>query len=211
MQARAPEVLIVDDHLAAGRGIELLLREAGFAIARHADQAATARSVLRHGRYDVAMLEIHLRHGDALALARDLLRERPAAPLLLYTGVAEPIADLRAAVDTGAPGMVLTSSPPRTVTDAVAAVAGGGAYLDPELPALLSSPEAARLAALSRREREVLVLLAEGYSGPEIAERLVLSLETIRTHVRNATAKLGARTRVQAAALVARGGATVRL
>ncbi|MGZ4349576.1 MAG: helix-turn-helix domain-containing protein, partial [Solirubrobacteraceae bacterium] len=51
---------------------------------------------------------------------------------------------------------------------------------------------------------EVLTLLADGYQGPEIADRLFLSLETVRTHIRNAVNKLGARTRVQAAAMVAR-------
>jgi DNA-binding NarL/FixJ family response regulator len=209
--AGSPRVLIVDDHLAAGRGIELLLREAGFGTTRHADQAAAIRSVLLDGRYDVAMLELHLRHGDALELARDLLRERPQAPLLLYTGHPEPVSDLRAAVDVGAAGVVLTSSTPQTLADAVHAVAAGGAYRDPELAVLLAGPEADRLAVLSPREREVLGLLADGYSGPEIAERLFLSLETVRTHIRNATTKLGARTRVQAAALVARDGAAPHL
>jgi DNA-binding NarL/FixJ family response regulator len=209
--ARSPQVLIVDDHLAAGRGIELLLREAGFGIEHRAHVVADVRSVLLDGRYDVAMLELRLRHGDALELARDLLRERPQAPLLLYTGHPEPVSDLRAAVDVGAPGVVLTSSTPQTLADAVHAVAAGGAYRDPELAVLLASPEADRLAALSPREREVLGLLADGYSGPEIAERLFLSLETVRTHIRNATSKLGARTRVQAAALVARDGAAPHL
>jgi DNA-binding NarL/FixJ family response regulator len=205
------QVLIVDDHLAVGHGIELLLGEAGFGIARHVDRPAVARSVLLHGRYDVAMLEIHLCNGDGLGLARDLLRERPEAPLLLYTGHTDPVSDLRAAIEVGAPGVVLTSSTPKTLADAVHVVAAGGVYRDPELAVLLASPAADRLAVLSPREREILGLLADGYSGPEIAERLFLSLETVRTHIRNATTKLGARTRVQAAALVACNGATPHL
>ena len=59
------------------------------------------------------------------------------------------------------------------------------------------------MARLSPREREVLELLVDGLQGPEIAEQLFLSLETVRTHIRNAVGKLGARTRVQAAAMVA--------
>jgi DNA-binding NarL/FixJ family response regulator len=59
------------------------------------------------------------------------------------------------------------------------------------------------VAGLSPRERQVLDLLVDGYQGPEIAAELFLSLETVRTHIRNAVGKLGARTRVQAAAMVA--------
>jgi DNA-binding NarL/FixJ family response regulator len=70
-------------------------------------------------------------------------------------------------------------------------------------PLIAETTAAQRVTRLSPREREVLDLLADGYQGPEIAERLFLSLETVRTHIRNAVGKLGARTRVQAAAMVA--------
>ena len=142
--------------------------------------------------------------GDGIALAREALQAE-AAPLVLCTGCAEPRGPLVAAFQLGAPGLVLTSSPVQTLVDALRTVARGGRYVDPEVaPLLASNPAARRLAQLSPREREVLGLLADGYQGPEIAERLFLSLETVRTHIRNAVAKLGARTRVQAAAMVAR-------
>jgi DNA-binding CsgD family transcriptional regulator len=64
--------------------------------------------------------------------------------------------------------------------------------------------ERSRLAPLSPREREILVLLSEGLTGRAIARRLFLSPETVRTHVRNATTKLGAKTRVQAVAMLVR-------
>jgi DNA-binding NarL/FixJ family response regulator len=92
-----------------------------------------------------------------------------------------------------------------TLVEALRVVAGGGSFVDPEVARLVAEPAAAQqpVTRLSPREREVLGLLAAGYQGPEIAERLFLSLETVRTHIRNAVAKLGARTRVQAAAIVA--------
>jgi DNA-binding NarL/FixJ family response regulator len=167
MQASRPEVLIVDDHAAVRHALEYLLRGAGFAIAAGSEQHTDPRSQLRHGSYDVAMLEIRLRSGDGLELARHALA-------------------------------------PETLTDALRMVADGGRFVDPELsPLLAAGPAEQRLAVLSRRERQVLSLLADGDSGPEIAERLFLSLETVRTHIRNAITKLGARTRVQAAAMVA--------
>jgi DNA-binding NarL/FixJ family response regulator len=204
MAADRLQVLIIDDHLAVRRGLELLLREAGFAIAGGADHPSEAGSQLRHAHYDVAMLEVRRRDGDGLELVREVLRTREHVPLVLYTGATEPRGLLVAASGLGAPGFVLTGSPPATLTAALTAVAGGGSYIDPDLTALLSAgPEARRLDVLTPRERQVLTLLADGESGPEIAELLFLSLETVRTHIRNAITKLGARTRVQAAAMVA--------
>jgi DNA-binding NarL/FixJ family response regulator len=83
-------------------------------------------------------------------------------------------------------------------------VAAGGSFVDPDVAPLVAETAASRrVRQLSPREREVLGLLADGYQGPEIAEQLFLSLETVRTHIRNGMGKLGARTRVQAAAMVA--------
>ena len=85
-------------------------------------------------------------------------------------------------------------------------MAAGGTFVDPELAGQLAEDgEPQRLSALSARELEVLDLLGGGLNGQMIAERLFLSPETVRTHVRNATSKLGARTRVQAVAMVVRG------
>jgi DNA-binding NarL/FixJ family response regulator len=210
IEAHQAEVLIVDDHLAVRRGLELLLRDAGFEVTVSSDEPAKARSQLLNGDHDVALVEIRRHFGDGVRLARDAVHGAGASPLVLCTGYVEPRAPLLAAYQLGAPGLVLTSSPVRTLTDALRAVAGGGRYVDAEVTPLLSAdPAARRLALLSPREREVLGLLAEGYQGPEIADRLFLSLETVRTHIRNAVNKLGARTRVQAAAMVAREGAGV--
>jgi DNA-binding NarL/FixJ family response regulator len=204
MEANQPEVLIVDDRLAARRGLELLLCDAGFAVTVCPDEPATARAQLLNGDHDVALVEIRRHFGDGVRLARDAVKG-DAAPLVLCTGYVEPRAPLIAASRLGAHGLVLTSSPVQTLIDALRAAAGGGRYVDPEVTPLIGDDLALRrLAQLSPREREILLLLADGYQGPEIADRLFLSLETVRTHIRNAVTKLGARTRVHAAAMVAR-------
>lgn len=206
MQGETLEVIVVDDHLAMRRGIELLLRESGFRIAGVAGSLAEARTVLTRRRFDVALLDIQLGRESSLGLVQELLRRDPAAPIVLYTGYTGSDAALNDAVRAGARGFVLKSSPPARLEAALRAVAGGGTFVDPELASLLSRDgQLHRLSSLSGRELEVLELLADGLNGQAIAERLFLSPETVRTHVRNATSKLGARTRVQAVAMVVRG------
>lgn len=205
--AIAPEVFIVGDHLTVRRGLELLLRDAGFGIAGVAGVAQAAARLARR-RHDLVLLEVTAPGGGALALARSLLGRSDPALLVLCADGAMPGPRLRAADELGAPGFVLTSSPPQVLVDALRTVTAGGRARDPALDRrLAAAAPSARLAVLTRREREVLSLLAQGCSGPEIADRLVLSTATVRTHVGNATTKLGARTRVEAVALVVAGEA----
>ncbi|HEY6526722.1 MAG TPA: response regulator transcription factor [Solirubrobacteraceae bacterium] len=206
MASEQLEVIVVDDHLAMRRGIELLLREAGFRIAGVAGTLEEARAILSRRRFDVALLDAQLGPESSLGLVEDLLREDPASPIVLYTGYTGTDSMLHEAVRAGARGFVLKTSPAPRLADALRMVAAGGTYIDPELAGQLAEGgEIQRLSALSSRELEVLELLAEGLNGQMIAERLFLSPETVRTHVRNATSKLGARTRVQAVAMVVRG------
>ncbi len=103
---------------------------------------------------------------------------------------------------------MLKSSPAAHLIAALRIVARGGHYVDPNLAvALAEHASTARLSVLSPREMQILDLLADGLNGQAIAKHLFLSPETVRTHVRNATTKLGARTRVQAVALVVGGRA----
>ena len=94
------------------------------------------------------------------------------------------------------------ASSPDELTAAIRAVAAGGTYMDHRLSsALLARSTTARVRELSPREREILDLLAQGLTGAQAAKRLCISPETVRTHIRNAMAKLEAETRVHAIAL----------
>ncbi len=200
------EVIVVDDHLTMRRGIELLLRDAGFRIAGVASQLQEARALLSRRRFDVALLDVRLGQESSVELVEELLRVDPDAPLVLYTGYTQADSDLQSAVRAGARGFVLKSSPAPVLIEALRIVANGGSFVDPQLAGVLADDgEVSRLSVLSARELEVLEMLADGLNGQMIAERLFLSPETVRTHIRNATGKLGARTRVQAVALVVRG------
>jgi DNA-binding NarL/FixJ family response regulator len=198
-------VMVIEDHLAMRRGLELLLRGEGMRIAGVAGHVDQARDLFERRSCDVALIDVRLGTESALGIVADLLRRDPDAAIVLYTGYTDPQAGLAEAVRAGTRGFVLKSSPAPLLIDALRKVAGGGLYVDPGLAALLSErADCSRLARLSSRELEILRLLADGLSGQAIANRLFLSPETVRTHVRNGALKLGAKTRVQAVALMIR-------
>jgi DNA-binding NarL/FixJ family response regulator len=138
----------------------------------------------------VVVLDVDLGGESGLDLIEDA--ERAGARVLLYTGRADP-AVLAAAADSHALGVATKAGPPVELIAAVRTVAAGQPYRDPRL--LSSGRSAGEPQQLSQREREVVTLLAQGLNGEEIAETLFLSPATIRTHVRNAMDKVGARTR----------------
>jgi DNA-binding NarL/FixJ family response regulator len=201
------EVIVIEDHPGVRKGLELLLRQEGLRVAGVAGGLEEARALLARRRHDIALIDIHLGADTALGLVEERLRSDPQAAIVLYTGYAEGLAE---AARIGARGFVLKSSPASQLIDALRIVASGGHYVDVNLAAALAEDAStSQLSVLSAREMQILDLLADGLNGHSIAELLFLSPETVRTHVRNATNKLGARTRVQAVALVV-GGRTSR-
>jgi DNA-binding NarL/FixJ family response regulator len=117
----------------------------------------------------------------------------------------EDVDTLEDALSSGARGLTLKTSDPGTTLQAVRSVAAGGTFIDPVVrDKLMAQPPRERL--LTVREREVLGRLAEGRSIDDIAAELVLSTETIRTHIRNAMGKLGTRTRAHAIVVALRRG-----
>jgi DNA-binding NarL/FixJ family response regulator len=155
---------------------------------------------------DVALVDIRLGEESGIDLTRELLEADPERRVVLYTGSSD-VELLVSGLDSGARGYALKEGTPSELTAALATVADGGTYVDPRLrPALLSRRSTERLKSLSNREREILDLLAQGLTGEQVAERLVLSAETVKTHIRNAMSKLEAHTRVHAIAIALREG-----
>jgi DNA-binding NarL/FixJ family response regulator len=202
-------LVLVDDHVALRKGIELLLRREGWSVVGVAGNADEGYQVIRSRRPDVAVIDIALPGENGVALTERLLRGNPDLGVLLYTGLNDH-EELLSALDCGARGFALKAGPPEELMAAVRAVGQGGEYLDPRLrPLVLARSATERVGVHSPREREVLHLLAEGMTGEQVAERLVISTETVRTHVRNAMAKLEANTRVHAIAIALRQGEIV--
>jgi DNA-binding NarL/FixJ family response regulator len=198
-------VVIVDDHVALRRGMELLLRRAGHHVVGTADDAEAGEALILRRRPDIALVDLALPGKSGAAMTRSLLAEDPKLRIILYTGAADEN-QLLDALDAGAAGFALKSGDPEELEQAILTVAGGGDYLDPRLTPLLGRERNGRAKTLSPREREIMGLLSQGLSGEEAAKRLFLSSETVRTHVRNAMTKLGAATRAHAVALAIQRG-----
>jgi DNA-binding NarL/FixJ family response regulator len=199
-------VVIVEDHLAIRKGLEVLLRETEFDVIGTADDAEDGQRLIERRKPDVAIVDIGLPGRSGIELTKRILKATPDQGVLLYTGIADKDT-LARALDSGARGVALKAGTPEELTVAIQAVARGAKYVDERLrPLMLARLTPERVGTLSPREREVLDLLARGLNGEEVAERLVLSPETVRTHVRNAMEKLGASTRVHAVAIALRKG-----
>ena len=198
--------MIVEDHQALREGLELLLDREGCQVVGAAGTAGEGRELVERLEPDVALVDIRLGDESGIDLTRELLDADPARRVVLYTGSSD-VELLTSGLDSGARGYALKEGTPKELTGALNTVAEGGTYVDPRLrPALLSRKATQTQPVLSKREREIMDLLAQGLTGEQVAERLVLSAETVKTHIRNAMTKLEAHTRVHAIAIALREG-----
>jgi DNA-binding NarL/FixJ family response regulator len=199
-------LVLIEDHQALREGLELLLDRQGCQVVGTAGDAAQGRALIERLHPDVSLVDIRLGEDSGIRLTADLIDADPDRRIVLYTGSSE-IDLLISGLDSGARGYALKEGTPSELTTALTTVAEGGTYVDPRLhPALLSRRATQTQKALSKREREIMDLLAQGLTGEQVAERLFLSPETIKTHIRNAMGKLEANTRVHAIAIALREG-----
>ena len=198
--------MIIEDHLALRKGLEFLLQDTEFRVIGTADDAEAGERLIAEKRPDLAIIDIGLPGRNGIDLTRGLMASKIDLGVLIYTGISDQETLVRA-LDSGARGFALKSGSSEELLAALRAVARGENYVDDRLrPLLLARFTTERIGVLSPREREVLDLLAKGLNGEEVATRLVLSPETVRTHVRNAMDKLDANTRVHAVAIALRQG-----
>jgi DNA-binding NarL/FixJ family response regulator len=190
-----PSLVLVEQHEALRDGLAVLLERRGFSVLGCATTAARGEEVIIERKPDVAVVGVELPDERGTELVRRLNERPPCPKFVIYTGLSDPDL-LEAAYRSGARGLVAKPAGLSVLVDALREVGRGGRYFDRSFKkqANGSAPQK----RLSHRESEILSMLAGGLTGEEIARRLVLSPETVRTHVRNAMEKLEARTRVQA-------------
>jgi two-component system, NarL family, response regulator NreC len=180
-------IVIVDDHAVVRAGLRLLLEgEPGTTVVDEAATLADAVFKLRRHTPNMILLDVRLPDGDGVEAIGRLKAESPVCHVLVLSMEDDPH-HVRQAFANGADGYLLKEAAEIDLLQVVQVVANGGRYLQPELGARVFAAEAAekRRAAgdpLSEREREVLRLLAHGYTNQEIAKRLYVSVRTAETH-----------------------------
>ena len=197
-------VLVVDDHTVLRAGLRMLIRaQADMDVVA---EAADGDEAVRKGieaRPDVVLMDLSMPGSGGIRAIERLRQECPASRVLVLTMHDVP-AYLRAALAAGASGYVVKSAADSELLSAIRGVHRGRTVLDPELAAsalqnTLGRQPAGGLAAapLSPREREVLDLIAQGYTNQQIADRFGLSVKTIETHRSRLVEKLGLRSRAE--------------
>ncbi len=188
-------VLVVDDHAVVRSGLRLVLeREDDIEPVGEAATGWDAVFQARELKPDVILLDVVMPGGSGLDVLPTLVREHPDAKVLVLSMLDDP-RYVREAFEAGASGYVPKEAADAEVVVAVRAVAGGARYVSPELGARLvaAEAEAARRAdedPLSERERDVLRLLALGYTNQEIAKQLHISRRTAESHRHHVMQKL---------------------
>lgn len=195
-------VVIIDDHAALRDGLGMVLQRAGFSVVGTTGDPERGLTLAESRRPDVIVLDLDLDGQDGMAWLDRFRSATPESRILIYTAAAEP-GVLEAAAGVDAAGIALKACSSAELVEAVRAVADGRRYLDVRLSEILRDSVGDDL---SRRERQILGLLAAGLTGEQAAARLFVSPETVRTHVRNAMRKLGAQTRARAIVLALKNG-----
>ncbi len=206
---------MADDHLVVRTGFgELLDTQPDFEVAGTAADGAEAVRVCGEVRPDVVLMDVRMPRMDGIEATRRLAGSGPRVLILTTFDLDEYVYD---ALRAGASGFLLKDVTAERLFDAVRVVAAGDALLAPavtrrlisEFARLRPETEAVPIAALTPRETQVLRLLAEGLSNPEIAARLMVTEETVKTHVSRVLAKLGLRDRTQAVVAAYESGLVV--
>lgn len=219
----AIRVMLVDDQVLLRTGFRMVLAaQPDMEVVAEAGDGAEALEVLRSTKVDVVLMDVRMPRMDGVEATRRICAgdrvPGDGAPRVLILTTFDLDEYAFAALKAGASGFMLKDVPPDELLTAIRAVHSGDAVVAPSttrrlldrftpmLPSSGSEPKQQEVDRLTEREREVLLLVAQGLSNGEIAQKLVLSEATVKTHVGRILTKLGLRDRVQAVVLAYESG-----
>lgn len=206
---RKIRLVLVDDHRMLRDGLRRSMEEAGFEVVGEAGDGAEGVRVAEELRPDVVLMDVSMPLLDGVSAAR-LVRQRvPQCQVVMLTMHADPDV-MASAIQAGAAGYLVKDCSTKEVAAAVRMAASGEGALSPQLATSMLA-EVKRETTLddpgiSPREEEVLQLVADGLSLPEVAKTLFISVKTVKNHLASTYSKLDARDRTQAVLRAVRMG-----
>jgi DNA-binding NarL/FixJ family response regulator len=194
-------LLLADDHPIVRAGLRAVLEtEPGLAVVAEAATAAQAVDRALRGDIDVVLMDLRFGSGMGGAEATARITARPGAPRVLVVTTYDSDADTLPAIEAGATGYLLKDAPPEDLVAAVRTAAAGRTTLAPTVADRLLHRLRSPATTLTRRETDVLLLVADGLSNQAIARRLHLTEGTVKSHLVRVFGKLGVDSRTAAVA-----------
>lgn len=204
---RCEQILLADDHAVFREGLGLLMSGRGLAktVLQAANGEEALKTVLKTPDLDLVILDLFMPGMEDLAILRQIHKNNPSLPIVVLTA-SEKRHDLRAVMEAGATGFIPKSFGATEVLMALEQILDGEDFFPADALAEDGVSEALRDVTLSPRQREVLVLISQGFSNKEIARKLDTALPTVKNHVANIFEKLGTNNRVAAVNIGRRTG-----
>ncbi|MFB7052005.1 MULTISPECIES: response regulator [Streptomyces] len=194
-------LLLADDHPVVRAGLRAVLdTEPDFAVVAEAATAERAVELAASEPVDVVLMDLQFGTGMHGSAATAAITAAPGAPRVLVLTTYDTDADILAAVEAGASGYLLKDAPPEELAAAVRTAAAGQSALAPAVALRLMDRMRTPAEALTKRELEVLQLVADGLSNQQISKKLFLSQATVKSHLVHIYAKLGVDSRTSAVA-----------
>ncbi len=195
------KVVLVDDHAIVRTGLKAVLGGAeDIVVVGEAAGGHEAVSLLAHTPADVVVMDLSMAEGDGMSATRQVTSAGAGSPRVLVLTMHSEEAYLEAVLEAGATGYLSKSAADRELVEAVRAVARGDVWVQPSGAQVLANgmrkrgehaTDRARYERLTDRERAVMRLIAEGYTAPEIGEKLTISPKTVDTYKQRINDKLG--------------------
>jgi DNA-binding NarL/FixJ family response regulator len=205
-------LMLADDHRMLREGLSRSMREQGFDIVGEAGDGAEAVSLALNVRPDVILMDVTMPEIDGVEACRQVRAQLPDTKVVMLTMHADQ-GVLTSAIRAGATGYLVKDCSTEEIASAVRMAAGGETALSPQLAASMlnevrrwDQPHKEEERVVTKREEEVLQLIADGCSTPEVAEKLYISQKAVKNHLASIYQKLDARDRTQAVLQAVRMG-----
>jgi DNA-binding NarL/FixJ family response regulator len=189
----AIKVFIVDDHYMVIEGIRSLLQnETGIELVGHATNASSCLAFVQQEQPDVILMDINLPDKSGIELCKEVKGKYPSV-FIIGLSTFNQQSFIGKMMDNGASGYVLKNATQEELMEGIETVMKGKTYLSNEAALSLHKHNSTETPVLTRREKEVLELIADGMTNGEIAEKLFISVTTVDTHRKNLLAKFDAK------------------